>query len=36
MKVVEVHSDHLSKKVQNVINNLKEFESIEKELSRNR
>ncbi|KAK4855183.1 hypothetical protein QYF36_004817 [Acer negundo] len=29
MKVVEEHSDQLSKKVKHVINNLKEFESIE-------
>ncbi|XP_062150233.1 protein FAR1-RELATED SEQUENCE 5 [Alnus glutinosa] len=32
MKMVEEHSEQLSKKVQNVVDNLKEFEPIEKEL----
>ncbi|KGN59476.2 hypothetical protein Csa_001154 [Cucumis sativus] len=32
MKIVEEHTDQLSKKVQNVVTNLKEFESIEQEL----
>jgi hypothetical protein len=32
MKLVEEHSEQLSKKVQNVVDNLKEFEPIEKEL----
>ncbi|KAI4324312.1 hypothetical protein L6164_023863 [Bauhinia variegata] len=32
MKIVEDHSERLSKKICHVINNLKEFESIEKEL----
>ncbi|XP_021661261.1 protein FAR1-RELATED SEQUENCE 2 isoform X3 [Hevea brasiliensis] len=32
MKIVEEHSERLSKKVQNVVRNLKEFESIEHEL----
>ncbi|KAF7151048.1 hypothetical protein RHSIM_Rhsim02G0079600 [Rhododendron simsii] len=33
MKEVEEHSNQLSKKVQKVVNNLKEFEPLEKELS---
>ena len=32
MKIVEEHTDQLSRKVQNVVTNLKEFESIEQEL----
>lgn len=32
MKIVEEHTDQLSRKVQNVVTNLKEFESIEHEL----
>ncbi|KAM7266726.1 hypothetical protein ACFE04_004623 [Oxalis oulophora] len=36
MKIVEDHTDKLSKKVQNVVNNLKEYESIDHELSQNR
>ncbi|XP_044498318.1 protein FAR1-RELATED SEQUENCE 5-like isoform X3 [Mangifera indica] len=36
MKIVEEHSNQLSKKVENVVNNLKEFESIEKELFHHR
>ncbi|KAJ9189196.1 hypothetical protein P3X46_000520 [Hevea brasiliensis] len=36
MKIVEGHSDQLSKKVQNVVRNLKEFESIEQELLQHR
>lgn len=36
MKVVEEHSQQLSKKVQNVVENLKEFESIEQELLHHR
>ncbi|CAL8992655.1 unnamed protein product [Prunus brigantina] len=35
-KIVEEYSDHLSKKVQNVVSNLKEFESIDRELSQHR
>lgn len=36
MKVVEEHSQQLSKKVQNVVENLKDFESIEQELLHHR
>ncbi|KAF5451981.1 hypothetical protein F2P56_027029 [Juglans regia] len=36
MKIVEEHSQQLSKKVQNVVENLKEFESIEQELLHHR
>ncbi|KAF3456956.1 hypothetical protein FNV43_RR01611 [Rhamnella rubrinervis] len=36
MKIVEEHSDLLSKKVQNVVSNLKEFECIDQELSQHR
>ncbi|KAF7149702.1 hypothetical protein RHSIM_Rhsim02G0079400 [Rhododendron simsii] len=36
MKEVEEHSNQLSKKVQKVVNNLKEFEPLEKELSQHR
>uniref|UniRef100_A0A2C9UHG7 Uncharacterized protein n=1 Tax=Manihot esculenta TaxID=3983 RepID=A0A2C9UHG7_MANES len=36
MKIVEEHSEQLSKKVQNVARNLKEFESIELELQQHR
>lgn len=36
MKIVEEHSNQLSKKVQNVVNNLKEYESIELELLQHR
>ncbi|KAJ7980691.1 protein FAR1-RELATED SEQUENCE 5 [Quillaja saponaria] len=32
MKIVEEHSDRLSKKIQNVVNNLREFESIDQDL----
>ncbi|KAJ8759719.1 hypothetical protein K2173_009820 [Erythroxylum novogranatense] len=32
MKIVEEHSGQLSKKVQNVVNNLREFESMDNEL----
>ncbi|KAH0992266.1 hypothetical protein GBA52_003749 [Prunus armeniaca] len=35
-KIVEEYSDQLSKKVQNVVSNLKEFESIDRELSQHR
>ncbi|XP_015583373.1 protein FAR1-RELATED SEQUENCE 2 isoform X1 [Ricinus communis] len=36
MKIVEEHSVQLSKKVQDVVRNLKEFESIEQELMQHR
>ncbi|GAV85658.1 FAR1 domain-containing protein [Cephalotus follicularis] len=36
MKIVEEHNDKLSKKVQNVVNNLKEYECIEHELLHDR
>lgn len=36
MKIVEEHNTQLTKKVQNVVNNLKEFESIEQELLQHR
>ncbi|GLT96770.1 hypothetical protein SLE2022_143700 [Rubroshorea leprosula] len=36
MKIVEEHSHQLSNKVQNVVNNLKEYESIEMELLQHR
>ncbi|PPD66293.1 hypothetical protein GOBAR_DD36829 [Gossypium barbadense] len=36
MKIVEEHSNQLSKKVQNVVNNLKEYESIEPQLLQQR
>ena len=36
MKIVEEHSNQLSKKVQNVVNNLKEYESIEQQLLQHR
>lgn len=36
MKMVEEHSEQISKKVQNVVDNLKEFESIEQDLLRHR
>ncbi|XP_044465618.1 protein FAR1-RELATED SEQUENCE 5-like isoform X2 [Mangifera indica] len=36
VKVIEEHSNQLSKKVENVVNNMKEFESIEKELLNHR
>ncbi|KAF7151943.1 hypothetical protein RHSIM_Rhsim02G0078200 [Rhododendron simsii] len=36
MKEVEEHINQLSKKVQKVVNNLKEFEPLEKELSQHR
>ncbi|XP_039020817.1 protein FAR1-RELATED SEQUENCE 5-like isoform X1 [Hibiscus syriacus] len=36
MKIVEDHSNQLSKKVQNVVNNLKEYESIELQLLQQR
>jgi len=32
VKIVEDHSEKLSKKVKNAVENLKEFESIEQEL----
>ena len=32
VKIVEDHSEKLSKKVKNVVENLKEFDSIEQEL----
>uniref|UniRef100_A0A2P2Q4F4 Protein FAR1-RELATED SEQUENCE 5 n=1 Tax=Rhizophora mucronata TaxID=61149 RepID=A0A2P2Q4F4_RHIMU len=34
MKIVEEHSEQLSKKVWNIVNNLREFESLENELVR--
>ncbi|GMY32490.1 protein FAR1-RELATED SEQUENCE 5 isoform X1 [Fagus crenata] len=36
LKMVEEHSEQLSKKVQNVVDNLKEFESLEQELLHHR
>lgn len=36
MKIVEEHNTQLTKKVQNVVNNLKEFESIDQELLQHR
>lgn len=36
IKIVEEHSDRLTKKVQKVVGNLKEFESIEQELLQHR
>lgn len=36
LKIVEEHSNQLSKKVQNVVNNLKEYESIEPQLLQQR
>ncbi|KAM6545956.1 hypothetical protein CsatB_026692 [Cannabis sativa] len=36
IKIVEEHSDQLSKKVQNVVSNLKEFESVDQDLLHHR
>lgn len=36
MRIVEDHGEKLSRKVKNVVENLKEFESIEQELVQHR